>query len=89
MPRAPGRPPGIPGIPPGIPGGAPPGNERGSTGCLLGPGYMLPASSLLTTLHLHPVTQRSLLSKRFLSPRLEGSSLLSQEGSSLLSQEGS
>merc|ERR1719340_101992 len=61
MPRAPGRPPGIPGIPPGIPGGAPPGNERGSTGCLLGPGYMLPASSLLTTLHLHPVTQRSLL----------------------------
>merc|ERR1719458_2234359 len=46
MPKAPGRPPGIPGIPPGIPGGAPPGNERGSTGCLLGPGYMLPASSL-------------------------------------------
>merc|ERR1719328_106951 len=59
MPRAPGRPPGIPGIPPGIPGGAPPGNERGSTGCLLGPGYMLPASSL-TTLHPPPPLTPSL-----------------------------
>merc|ERR1719400_2497615 len=50
MPRAPGR-------PPGIPGGAPPGNERGSTGCLLGPGYMLPASSLPTLHPPPPVTQ--------------------------------